>query len=158
MRLYVCTIMRDKIWNEVVFMQENLKVWVPRLLNSSSGANHHTVHVIRGPPDTDTERPQSSCDDSQFSSVTQSCPSICDPMDCSMPGLPVHRQLPKLTQTHIHRVGNAIQPSHSLSSASPSTSIFPIISVFSKESGQFFASGGQSIGASASVFPMNIQD
>ena len=50
----------------------------------------------------------------QFSSVTQSCPTLCDPMNCSMPGLPVHHQLPELAQTHVHRVGGAIQPSHSL--------------------------------------------
>ena len=53
------------------------------------------------------------------SSVAQSCPTLCDPMDCSTPGLPVHHQLPELTQTHIHRVGDAIQPSHPLSSPSP---------------------------------------
>ena len=55
----------------------------------------------------------------QFSSVTQSCPTICDPMNHSMPGLPVHYQLPEFTQTHMHRVGDAIQPSHPLSSPSP---------------------------------------
>ena len=48
----------------------------------------------------------------QFSSVTQSCPTICDPMNRSTPGLPVHHQLPEFTQTHVHRVGDAIQPSH----------------------------------------------
>ena len=52
----------------------------------------------------------------QFSSVAQSCPILCDPMDCSMPGLPVHHHLPEFTQTHIHWVGDAIQPSHPLSS------------------------------------------
>ena len=55
----------------------------------------------------------------QFSSVTQSCPILCDPMNCSMPGLPVYHQLPEFTQTHVHRVGDAIQPSHPLSSPSP---------------------------------------
>ena len=55
----------------------------------------------------------------QFSSVTQSCPTLCDPMNCSMPGLPVHHQLPVFTQTHVHRVGDAIQLSHLLSSPSP---------------------------------------
>ena len=55
----------------------------------------------------------------QFSSVTQSCPTLCDPMNLSMPGLPVHYQLPESTQTHAHRDGNAIQPSHPLSSPSP---------------------------------------
>ena len=47
----------------------------------------------------------------QFSSVAQSCPTLCDPMNCSTPGLPVHHQLPEFTQTHVHRVGDAIQPS-----------------------------------------------
>jgi len=55
----------------------------------------------------------------QFSSVTQSCPILCDPMNHSTPGLPVHHQLPEFTQTHIHRVSDAIQPSHPLSSPSP---------------------------------------
>ena len=55
----------------------------------------------------------------QFSSVAQSCPTPCDPMNCSTPGLPVHLQLPEFTQTHVHQVGDAIQPSHPLSSPSP---------------------------------------
>ena len=55
----------------------------------------------------------------QFSSVAQSCPTLCNPMKCSMPGLPVHHQLPEFTQTHVHWVGDAIQPSHPLSSPSP---------------------------------------
>ena len=56
----------------------------------------------------------------QFSSVAPSCPTLCDPMDCSTPGLPVHHQLPEFTQTHVHRVGDAIQPSHPLLSPSSS--------------------------------------
>ena len=55
----------------------------------------------------------------QFSSVAQSCPTLCDPMNCSTPGLPVHHQLPEFTQTHVHQVSNAIQPSHPLLSPSP---------------------------------------
>ena len=55
----------------------------------------------------------------QFSSVTQLCPTLCDPMNCSTPGLPIHHQLPEFTQTHVHRVSDAIQPSHPLSSPSP---------------------------------------
>ena len=55
----------------------------------------------------------------QFSSIAQSCPTLCDPMNRSTPGLPVHHQLPEFTQTHIHRVGDAIQPSHPLSSPFP---------------------------------------
>ena len=58
-------------------------------------------------------------DSVQFSSVLQSCPTLCDPMDCSTPGLPVHHQLLELAQTHVHRVADAIQPSHLLSSPSP---------------------------------------
>ena len=55
----------------------------------------------------------------QFSSVAQSCSTLCDPMDCSTPGFPVHHQLPEFAQTHVHRVSDAIQPSHPLSSPSP---------------------------------------
>ena len=55
----------------------------------------------------------------QFSSVAQLCPTLCDPMDCRMPDLPVHHQLPEFTQTHVHWVGDAIQPSHPLSSPPP---------------------------------------
>ena len=55
----------------------------------------------------------------QFSSVAQSCLTLCDPMNRSMPGLPVHHQLPEFTQTHVHRVSDAIQPSHPLASLSP---------------------------------------
>ena len=94
----------------------------------------------------------------QFSSVAQSCPTLCDPKNCSTPGLPVHHQLLEFTQTHIHRVSDAIQPSHPLSSPSPPApspsqhqSFFPM--------SQLFAWGGQSTGvsASASVLPKKSQ-
>ena len=68
----------------------------------------------------------------QFSSVTQSCPTVCDPKDCSMPGFLIHHQLPALIQTHVHRVSDAIQPSHPLSY--PPAPIPPSIRVFSNES------------------------
>ena len=55
----------------------------------------------------------------QFSSVAQSCPTLCNPMNRSLPGLPVHHQLPEFTQTHVHQVSDAIQPSHPLSFPSP---------------------------------------
>ena len=83
----------------------------------------------------------------QFSSVTQSCPTICDPMNHSTPRLPVHHQLPEFTQTHVHRVSDAIQPSHPLSSPSPPApnpsqhQSFPM--------SQLFTWGGQSTGPSA---------
>ena len=70
----------------------------------------------------------------QFSSVTQSCPTLCDPMDCSMPGFPLHHQLLELTQTQVHPVGDAIQPSHPLLTSSLPAFIFPSIRVFSSES------------------------
>ena len=69
----------------------------------------------------------------QFSSVAQSCPTLCDPMNCSTPGLPVHHQLPEFTQTHVHRVSDAIQPSRPLSSPSSPTPIPPSIRVFSND-------------------------
>ena len=70
----------------------------------------------------------------QFSSVAQSCLTLCDPMNCSTPGLPVHHQLPEFTKTHVHQVGDAIQPSHPLLSLILLPSIFPSIGVFSKAS------------------------
>ena len=83
----------------------------------------------------------------QFSSVTQSCPNLCNPMDCSTPGFSVLQYLLEFAQTHVHWVSDTIQPSHPLEHQS----IFQWID---------FASGGQSIGASASssFLPMNIQD
>ena len=75
-------------------------------------------------------------------------------MDCSTPGFPVLHSLPEFTETHARRVSDAIQPSHPLSSPSP-TAIIPASGSFPVS--QLFASGGQSIGASASVLPVNIQ-
>ena len=71
-----------------------------------------------------------------FSSIAQSCPILCNPMDCSTPGFPVHRWLVEhqLDQTLVNRVSDAIQPSHPLSSPSPPASIFPSIKIFSNES------------------------
>ena len=83
----------------------------------------------------------------QFSSVAHSCQTLCDPMNCSTPGLPVHHQLPEFTQTQVHLVIDTIQPSHPLSSCSPTSpnpsqhQSFPM--------SQLFAWGGQSAGVSA---------
>ena len=86
----------------------------------------------------------------QFNSVAQSCPTLCDLMNRSMPGLPVHHQLPEFTQTHVHWVGDAIQPSNPLLSPSPPVLIFfPASGSF--QMSQLFASGGQNIGVSASA-------
>ena len=70
----------------------------------------------------------------QFSSVAQSCPTLCDPMNCSTPGLPVHHHLPEFTQTHVHSVRDAIQPSHPLSSPLLLPTIPPSSRVFANES------------------------
>ena len=100
-----------------------------------SSVNHiyHVVHYI-----TSTSL---SChwkfvpfDSVQFSSGVQLCLTLCDPMDCSTPGHPVHHQLLELTQTHVHRIGDAIQPSHPLSSPFLLPAFFPSIRVFSNES------------------------
>ena len=95
----------------------------------------------------------------QFSSVTQSCLTLCDPVNCSTLGLPVHHQLLEFTQTHAHRVGDAIQPSHPLSSPSPTAPV-PLPASESFPKSQLFPWGGQSTGvsASASVLPKNTQD
>ena len=95
-----------------------------------------------------------------FTSVAQSCPTLCDPMNHSTPGLPVHYQLPEFTQTHIHRVGDAIQPSHLLSSPSPASnhsqhqSLFQWVN-FLHEVAKGLAKG---VSALASVLPTNTQD
>ena len=94
----------------------------------------------------------------QFSSAAQSFLTLCDPMDCSMPGLPVHHQLPQFTQTHVHWVW--CHPTISSSVIPFSSCLLSVLASGSFPISQFFASGGQSIGASvsASVLPMNIQD
>ena len=88
-------------------------------------------------------------------SASQSCPTLCDSMDCSMPVFPVLHHLLELAQTHVNWVG-AIQPSHPLLSLSPPAFSFPSIRVFFNESSLCIRC--QSIGALASVFPMNIPD
>ena len=85
------------------------------------------------------------------SSVAQSCPTLCNPMDCSTPGFPVHHQLPELAQTHVHRVSDAIPtipstviPFSSCLQSFPASGSFPV--------SQFFASGGQNIGRSNQLY------
>ena len=94
----------------------------------------------------------------QVSVQSLSCVQLCDPMDLSMPGFPVHHQLLELTQTHVHWVSDANQPSHPLLPSSlPALNLSQHQGFFQS---QFFISGGHSIGvsASASVLPMNIRD
>ena len=94
----------------------------------------------------------------QFISVTQLCPILCDPKDCSTPGFPMLHYLPDLAQTHVHWVGDAITISSSIDPFSSCLQSFPASG--SVPMSQLFASGDQSIGVSAltSVLPMNTQD
>ena len=115
----------------------------------------HNVHLAKGQYLSSN---WDKGDSVQFSSVTQSCQTLCDPVNHSTPGLPVHHQLLEFTQTDVHRVSDAIQPSHPLSSPSPpAPSPSPASESFPMS--QLFAWGGQStvVSASASVLPMNIQ-
>ena len=92
------------------------------------------------------------------SSVAQLCPTLCDPMDCSRPGPCVHHQSLAFTQTHIYWVGDAIQPSHPLSSHSLPPSVFPSIRIFSNKSVLHIRWPKLGVSASPSGLPMNIQD
>ena len=93
-----------------------------------------------------------------ISSLAQLCPTLCDPMNCSTPGLPVHHQLPEFTQTHVNWVGDAIQPSHPLIPFSSCPQSLPASESFTRS--QLFAWGGQSTGVSAlaSFLPKKSQD
>ena len=90
-----------------IFFNECIKTYTVK-------STQHEVRTVNG-------KFEQTCENYsiQFSSVAQSCPTVCDPMNRSTPGLPVHHQLPEFTQTHVHRVRDAIQPSHPLSSPSP---------------------------------------
>ena len=104
------------------------------------------------------EWPRGEHSQGQFSSVAQSCLTLCDPMDCSTPGLPVHHQLPEFAHTQVHQFGDAIQPSHPVIPFSSCLQSFPASGSFPMS--QLFSSGGQRIrvSASTSVLPMNAQD
>ena len=95
-----------------------------------------------------------------FSSVQSlSCPTLCDRMDCSTPGFPVHHQLPELTQTHVHWVADAIQPSHPLSSAAPPTlSLSQHQGLFKWVSSSHQVAKVLDLQLPTSVLPMNTQD
>ena len=96
---------------------------------------------------------------SVFSSVTQSYLTLCDPTDCSKPGLPVHHQLQEFTQTHVDWIGYAIQPSHPLPSPSPPAfDLFQHQGLFQWVSSLHQVVKVLGVSASASVLPMNIQD
>ena len=140
--------------------QHELLLPLPSTLTTSSVSQSRNELRLNAPsfwPSWLNLEAYSSLLEHQFCSVTQSFPTLCDPMDCSMPGLPIHHQHLELAQFYVHWVGDAIQPYHHMSPFSclqffPASESFPI--------SQFFTSGGQSIGVSASslVLPMNIQD
>ena len=127
-------------------------------------ANKHmkrcsTLFIIRKNENQNYNEISPHTGQNQFSSVVQSCPTFCDPMNCSMPGLPVHHQLPESTQTHVHWVSDAnstisssVVPFSSCPQSFPASGSFPM--------SQFFASGGQGtvVSASTSVLPVNTQD
>ena len=125
---YACTVVSSSLCprglqahrDPLQIPQARIMEWVAISSSSGSSQSRDQTHVswIPGRFFT-TEPPAKPLLLHQFSSVIQSCPTLCDPMDCSTPGLPVHHQLPELSQTHVHRVGDAIQPSHPLSSPSP---------------------------------------
>ena len=95
----------------------------------------------------------------QFSSVAQSCPTLCDPVDCSTPGLPVHHQLLEFTQTHVHWVDDAIQPSHPLLSPSPSTfNLSQHQGLFKWVSSSHQVAKVLEFQLQHIIFPMNIED
>ena len=134
---YTCTCLRE---NVEIISKEDFKPF-------GSKSNHGTVWKI-----------QSNLLSWENKPVTQSCPTLCDPMNHSTPGLPVHYLLPEFTQTHVHLVGDIIQTSHPLSSPSP-----PAFNLSQHKDlflSQLFTLGGQNTGASAlvSFLPMNIQD
>ena len=94
---------------------------ITRIFSNTTGINFSELSFLYGPTLTYIHDywKNHGFDSVHFSSFTQSCLTLCDPMHCSMPGLPVHHQLPEFNQTHEHWAGYAIQPSHPLSSPSP---------------------------------------
>ena len=111
----------QQIWKTQQWPQDwkrSVFILIPKMGSAKECSNYHTIALISV----------------QLSSVAQLCLTLCDPMDFSTPGFPVHHQLTEFTQTHAHRVSDAIQPSHPLSSPSPPAPNPSPISVFSNES------------------------
>ena len=127
--LYILTSVDGKFLRLSSKKMHNLRVasWV------LFGAKMRTVAQEAADQDS-SERLLQKGSSVQFSSIAQSYPTLCDPMNRSTPGLHAHHQLPEFIQAHVHSVGDAIQPSHPLSSPSPSTFNLPSIRVFSNES------------------------
>ena len=130
----------------------NVRPETIKLLEENTGSMLYDINqskILYDPP------PQSV----QFSLVTQSCLTLCDPMNQSMPGLPVHHQLPEFTQTHVHRAGDIIQPSHPLSSPSPpDPNPSQHQSLFQRVNSSHEVAISTGVSALASVLPKNTQD
>ena len=108
-----CTFLSELIVNKQNILKEVFYFWAVGVNNGLKILSKPRCKQMRCHPGFVVP-----CVEHQFSSVAQSCPTLCNAMDCSTPGLPVHHQLPEFTQTHIHWVGDAIQPLHPLSSPS----------------------------------------
>ena len=117
--LTLCTLGYTIVF-ENKYLQEQGKIWTETTWPTTSPETFQDVleDLLSSQIDKDGKREETH-DSFQFSSVAHSCPTLCDPMNCSTPGLPVHHKLPEFTQTHAHRVDDVVQPSHPLSSPSP---------------------------------------
>ena len=109
---------KSSFWSVIFFysMQQQTISWLWYVTRSGFYVTTSNEHLCGW---TEKKLQSTSQGQVQFTSVAQSCPTLCDPMDCSTPGFPDHHQLPELLQSHVNRVGNAIQPSHPLSSPCP---------------------------------------
>ena len=147
--------MRRKIVDRSsMWIMKSARSFIMVLKRRTTASNRNLKGAIEG-----TRTLQKTANKRSVSSVTHLCPTLCNPMDCSTPGFPVHHQLPEFTQTHVHQVGDghptissSVIPFSSHLQSRPPSGCFPV--------SQFFTSGGQSLGvsASASVLPMNTQD
>ena len=127
--VHVCSVMSDSVmpWTTahqaLLFMEfSRQEYWSRRSFPTTQGSNPCLLHLLHWQADSlPLHHPGSSIFTVQFSSVAQSCQTLCDPMDCGTPRFLVYHQFPEFIQTQSHWVGDAIQPSHPLSSPSPST-------------------------------------
>ena len=134
-------------WSFCPFPVLDLNIWYAVVLQFVSVPDGRTPSLLLTPPSPDRVSLTISV---QFSSVTQWCLTLRDPMNCSTPGIPVYHQLPESTQTHVHWVGDAIQPPRPLLLL---PSIFPSIRIFSNESALCIRWPKTGVSASASVLP-----
>ena len=133
--------MHGTSWEMLDWMNHKLESWLPGEISPTSDMEMIPMKILV-----------------QFSSVTQSCLTLCDPMNRSMPGLSVHHQLLEPIQTHVHWVSDAIQPSHPLSSPSPTFNLSQLQGPFKWVSSSHQVAKVLEFQLQASVLPMNTQD